>query len=375
MPVPTSRATWQIPKNIVVPALGETLAIVTLRIIQAALAAAFAQTGGPTVVGSSNGTTAAMDAVNRWATGIDPSTLAWGAEGSPRSWLLLSMPGVVTGFQVLFVLCNVDVGDGSPGLMQVYTATGGFTGGDAHHRPTAADEVRALADPSDATLGAAMLFETGSLDMSTTGAILTVWVPTDGSSLRVIAWAAGIPIMVWLIEKPLAPTTDWTAPYAAHIGPGRTSRQNGSNTATNRNFLTYDVLWWPDAGLVGPSAPGGRGSDGVQYGEVEGGITLGLTGEGIGGQAIGQVMTGLDAITQGAPVLPMGLFTSKVIAGSSPGPYDFTGRRGVLSDMYWGSVTPVTGSTYPDDATRQWIQIDHTIHPWDGSAVLSTSAP
>lgn len=106
-----------------------------------------------TVAGSSDGTTGAMDGVDRWTPGgFDATKLVMANEGSAHAWMVLKFTGIcsiaraVPGNVVLpaaYLLINLDKGGtANDWLVSVYASWSGFTGGNASNRPTAADEVQ-----------------------------------------------------------------------------------------------------------------------------------------------------------------------------------------------------------------------------------------
>lgn len=83
---------------------------------------------GATVKGSSNGSVAAMDAVDRISS--DPGVLT---AGSPLQWIVIDMPNMSGGFEWLIVWST------TAGSRLLVSPAVGFTGGSTSAAPTAAD--------------------------------------------------------------------------------------------------------------------------------------------------------------------------------------------------------------------------------------------
>ena len=86
-----------------------------------------------TVLGSSDGTTAGLDAVDRWVT---RANLIWAANGSPHSWILLQ--NTTLGYQVCIDCASAS--NASVGFAASETINP-FSGGTTLTRPTAAAEI------------------------------------------------------------------------------------------------------------------------------------------------------------------------------------------------------------------------------------------
>jgi hypothetical protein len=89
-----------------------------------------------TCVGSSDGTTAALDGVDRWGSTFDGTKIVRASPGSAHSWLVLRSPVLASGIQVSLLL--------SFGSAQDFYATIGFakaqfTGGSVTADPTSTD--------------------------------------------------------------------------------------------------------------------------------------------------------------------------------------------------------------------------------------------
>jgi hypothetical protein len=45
--------------------------------------------------------------------------------------------------------------------------------------------------------------------------------------------------------------------------------------------------------------------------------------------------------------------------------------RGLIADLWYGSVTLNTGDTYPNSTARTFVQLGDLVFPWDGSVVVT----
>lgn len=94
--------------------------------------------GGWTVEGSSNGTTAGMDAVDRWTDVFVPANLVWAAIGTARSWIVMKSPAAM-GPYYLLIDCTANT-DGSTAWIMMWASKVAFTGGTTTARPTSTKE-------------------------------------------------------------------------------------------------------------------------------------------------------------------------------------------------------------------------------------------
>jgi len=317
MGLPTLAKTWQLAHTTVAPLGNGTTDLkrgLRTGIVDAFLAFG---SGTPTVAGSSDSSTAGMDATNRWT---DDTKLVWANAGVAHSWIVLT-------FGSNFHLC-IDLSNSSVGSMTVVlSASAGFTGGSTTARPTATDEIVILNN-------AAWVNVTSDVQR-----VWHVWMPTDSSGLRVIMYQTNGMESWWYVTKPINTSTGWTNPLVGLV----------KFSSTLDGTATYGNLYTTGAGITG-KGPGGA-------------FTMGFTSEAIS-SAIGQLQTIVNGIDGGYPMMPIGLYSATV--GS-------VGRHGSIQDLWWGSTFPNTGDFYPNDATRQFVQIGDLIYPWDGTASLVTA--
>lgn len=127
MPAPTNKKTWQFAHYIGTPSGSQNLDQANAFVAAKNHMTSYALTPW-TVLGSSDGTTGALDAVDRWTSG----TVLTGGGG--HAWILMEQAGWNGGGQVCWVYV-------SSGVIQMWSSPrGAFTGGSATVRPTAPDE-------------------------------------------------------------------------------------------------------------------------------------------------------------------------------------------------------------------------------------------
>lgn len=318
MSLPILAKTWQVAHT-AVPAQGSGTLDLQHGLRVGIVNALFGLSSPPTVVGSSDSSTANMSGTNLW-TADNKLVSAVGA----HSWIVLQFGGK-------FQLC-IDLNTASIANMTavVTTDVAGFaTGGTTTARPTATNEVPLIN-------AGAWINNVGS-DLQR---VWHVWKPTDNSALRIVMFMANAMESWWLVEIPTNASVNWSNPIIAQL----------HFTSVLDGWGTYSNLFTTGAGVnaKGPS----------------GAFTVGFTSESIGSFAIGQTQTVVNGIDGGYSLMPIGLYSATV--GS-------TGRHGSLEDLWWGSTFPNTGDFYPSDASRQFVHIGDLVYPWDGTSTLQTA--
>lgn len=323
MTLPTLDKTWQISSNNVVAAQGTALATNKriLRTIKNLLLAFATQPWTTRYSCSSTVAGAAGDGVDRWTTDAD---LVWNAAGSAHSWYVFRQTGVGATFEVLISLEGAAANGNTLTCYMSPSAT--FTGGTTTARPTATDEVPIRVS---AAWGG-----TGSAD---SGVIVDAWQSTDGQCTRVVVCDTSTACTFMLFDKPKNPITGWTNPcvgiwlgqsavntptYSSDIGAAIINlRISATNTTA---FMTQEAFGPPAAGAT----------------------------------AIGIAAIGANEVSGDFPILPIGIWCN-----TAP----LRGRQGEFFDLWLGYNTLGVGDTYPNDATRQFVQLAAAIHPWDGT--------
>lgn len=321
MALPTLLKTWQLAHT-TIPTQGSSLANMqhTLRvgIVNVLLAMT---TNPPTVKGSSDSTTAAMDNTNRWSA---DNKLVWANAGSAHSWIVLQF---LNGWQMMIDLSNT-----TTTIMTVfYSPSAGFTGGSTTAAPTATDQ---FASP----------FGTTWMNTSTdTQRVCHVWMPTDATGFRVLVYKTNILESYWQIETPVNTTTGWVTPMVAFVGAFTLLQKPLYGDLSQGTGFTYQ----------------GKGPNSPFF------VAFELTTEGAGTSgAIGQVQTTANGIDGSWPMTTIGIYTTTTAN---------VGLQGRLADCWFGSTTRNTGDFYPSGVTNQFVQIGNLIWPWDGTTTLVTA--
>lgn len=314
MALPTLAKTWQISVNNTTTAGSDNeqscdraLISVKNRLI------AFA-TNPWTVVGSSNGTVAGLDGVDRWTT-----DLVHGSTSLPHSWMVLKQAQMDGGNFQLLIDCNV----GGAGYQNAWSVShsAGFTGGDVSTAPTATDQHELFNAPHFPTSGSFR-------------AIINAMQSTDGKCTRVFYCVNNMVLGCLIVETLGNTVTGWTRPHiAAFLG-------TTSSDVIVRSLLLANGMCWRQLSA----------NRDKNYAT--------LTGEYAQSQALGALFSLVsNEISAEWPIDPIGF--ASVETG-------FSGRHGSLVDLWWGSSFHAIGTTYPSGAGRQFAQFGHLVFPWNG---------
>lgn len=323
MALPTKQKTWSID-----PCNRETVASLVEAVSECMLGIknALKLMSGVTVKGSSNGAAGAMDGTDRWVTAADVQTRQ-NSTTLPISWIVLDLANM--GGAELLMSYNAAAQQG----FSFYFSPGGnyAAAGTPTHKPTAADEV---------TIGA------GVSIMSTSGTNDRLWstgVASDGSALwfgiaEAGAWTAFCVLQT--ITSRLA-TPAWHSPAVAGFIVGTQVGHSGA------------------FGVWGTARPACRINPGAAVN------VAGFFGsEGYKTQIAGAAMANVAELQGGGHnIYPVSLWSETATV---------RGAVGNWVDLWCGNVGANDGDTYPNDATRQFIQVSDFILPWDGSVVAMT---
>jgi hypothetical protein len=267
----------------------------------------------PVVVGSSDSTTAGMDAVDRIT---DVSKLVWASGGGAHSWCAFQFPA--TGIHLLWA-CNTN----NAWEATLVASLTGFTGGSTTARPTAADE-RVLIAADDWTCG------------DNTRQVLHMWHSADGLQTIIIICQGG-DAKTWIVfGKALEPEAGWTTPYFAFAGAQSNSSGGAHATEWQRLYRTPGLKSWGPAGAMDLFAS--TFADFV----VAGGATPACVQANV-----------VDPLTGLYPPQPMALLS--VTSGMA-------GRHGRLPDV-WFVAPAMANGLYP---TRpDLVKIGNYLFPWE----------
>lgn len=258
---------------------------------------------------------------DKWANKDD---LVWDNTGNAHSWIVFRQSATGSEFCV-----DCDSTESrritltwSPAAR--YGLAYGGTDGTNTDRPTASDEVTII--NNNMWVGG----QTGRLAVR-----VHTMVSTDGECTRVIAQINNN-VMFWLFDLAKNPVSGWTNPSVA-VALSALSAAN--------------ITDWAD--LIDTATVNGV------HGAIN--MTMYMATEGIIANPLPYVSYTVapNDIDGSWPMMPVGLVSE--ISGAR-------GRHGELYDFWFGSSNQITGATYPNDLTRQFVHFSDIILPWDGSA-------
>lgn len=252
------------------------------------------------------------DGVNRWAA---ISNLVWNAEGSAHSWIVLRF---ADGSQ-LMLACQAAAVTGI-NLAIYYSPSAGFIGGTTTARPTAADQIPVLASTQWTFL--------------TTDASVKVHIllSADGNNIRFLLASGGQASIAWIVGKSTAHDPAWTTP---HVGAALC-------VSLGSNVLTTSAI-------NSTAAFKGRAASAADFF---------LATMSFNGSLACSLLTSADDQSGAWPFLGQALTT--VTAANR-------GMKGYLVDVWFGSTTVASGSSYPNSPPadqHQFAQFGVLILPW-----------
>jgi len=320
MGAPSKQKTWSIAKCVRIPfvSLNGTMAAFLFGIKQ------HLKTVGYTVKGSCDGTTGAMDAVDRWATAANATTRG-AAAGNAQSWIVLTDG---QGVNILFTYQGA-----SDDIAKVsFSPTGVFVAaGTPANQPTATDE-------QVVTSAASLIANTASGDR-----LYSVWASSDAKMFRAAVARGG----VW-VGKPM-----WVEEFTPIVEAPMSLTPpvwGGSNAAGNGGVAGGTTI-----GACRPIVSGSPVNSIMQWGLEVFGNNSGLWGN---AKPHAQGATGY-------PTFPLSIGSNT--AGA-------LGKYGDLIDCWLGRTT---GGTAGDDyASLQFIGMTGYagdiggVWPWDGATTI-----
>jgi hypothetical protein len=332
MTMPVPEKTWQFSVNNPIGGTGDSVTDNKLLMLGIVKVLTEFPINPWVVTGSSDGSSAGMDATNRWAPGgtWDVTKLVWGT--GAHSWIVLKQTG-------LFANCELCIDLNSIGSYQCSMIWGftGFTGGFITARPTATTTV-IIRNVTDWHFGSDPF-----------GGYLHGMQSDDGECTRLVFTRLDISDLFWIMDKVKNPTAGWAYPVVMGLVGGSSSyTTNAASIAT-----------WNNANFSIPrlNAYIGGSTTAVFH----------MTGE--GGGASGLVYE--DALINERPNQILEEFTLFPITISCFGPYwgfEGFGRQGELYDIWWGpsNIVPAPFGTWPDDSTKKFWSPGNIVLPWDG---------
>jgi len=286
------------------------------------------------VVGSSDGSTAGMDSVNRWKPGgtWDINKLVWNSAGSAHSWIVLRQLGLSPLCEILF-----DLSYTNGAYMTMLWGMSGFSGGSTTARPTATTYL---------TLYNNTYWLSNGGGGATTGGYTHHQQSTDGECSRMVCMYNDTPILFYMFDKAKNPVSGWTNPVLV------TAQYNGQSSVIG-------IPWYTDTARLNTFTPAGG------FG------TLYMTGEGFGSYLNYEYnsLCRPNQFSGDFPVYPIGLVSETT---------GFKGRHGEVYDMWWGppgTAAATPWGTWPDDSTRKYWSPESMTLPWDGLVSAPGSVP
>lgn len=276
---------------------------------------------GVTVKGSSNGTTAAMDAVDRFTVATDWSNRA-GNVTTAASWIVFDMPGMDN-----IELCLAYIGASGDQQARIAFAPANdyALAGTPTFQPTCTNEQVVLN-------GADLQPATASLDR-----LWNVVTSSDGSTVMwFVARSSAIAnggVIQKISSQVLAPATYAQAVigHAFTANPSVTNMTNGTVNGVSRcNGASVSALFCTEF-FNNNIAP------------------VGLTNP-----------SDLQSAGTGYLLYPVGAWSATATA---------RGKLGSFFDLYFGLSTAADGDVYTDDAgvTKPWINVGDIVLPWNNS--------
>lgn len=235
-----------------------------------------ANTAPWTVEGSSDASTAGMDAVDRWTTSFVAALVVYDNPGTPHSWIVLKSPGLI-GTRTWYILfdynrnnfweqCDITLSDAE------------FTGGSTSNGPTTVgntyfyDDIRVRGNEGTGVCHGAIA-DDGTFWMSyaRAGAWRSLWIMTEIDNMRTgdtesfaSYFSDGLdtdPLDDWGIFSAtgdlFGPANVGTIdPYRWDAGSTRLASTMGIDAAENRWVKWPLWVWYNDAALPGQSIKG-----------------------------------------------------------------------------------------------------------------------
>lgn len=267
-----------------------------------------------TVVASSNGTVA--NTSDNWTKNSD---LVYAAAGSNHSWIVLQQSAL--GYQLCIDLNNVN----TYRISMCMSFSSGFSTSSLSttNRPTAADESPGWSS---------VTWFNGNASFN---AVLNVQMTSDGYMTRHWGLVSTACKEAYLCEKPKNTVSGWSTPVISCWVGGTSYLYTSINDNPWTAFRAKNINGW-----------------------------FYLSCEFYGTAAVGQSQTVVNSLSSEWVMSRIGCLCA------NPG---LMGRHGEVSDMWYGSVTPATGDTYPSTGTlKQFIHIKDVIFPWNQSTPLLT---
>lgn len=276
-----------------------------------------ASTNKPVCVGSSNGTTAALDGTNRWSTNAD---IVIAAAGSAHSWIVFKFVGIFN-LQLLIATDNV-----STDRISVIWSLVGFSGGSTTANPTAADSTAGLNQEVWLNSSVSNQFR------------MHMALSANGQQFRMVIYRNNAPLFDCKAGRMLNPETGWTNPLFFKVIAN-------SQSSTLLNALTIR----DSAGYFRGYNPSGAAQTFITTCEV-----VGRTD-----QSPPERYNQANDVSGSLDGIPVGLWCDTAT---------IRGRMGQVPDLFIIADLPVDGDTAqkaPNTPLLDWMVSGHTLFPWD----------
>jgi hypothetical protein len=283
-----------------------------------------------TVAGSSDASTAGFPGPG-WQTRSDITFRRTTDSGSGRSWIVLERP--ISGDQ-LMIDCFTNTGDATmPGRCVAidYSPTGGFSGGSTTSAPTATDQVQLNSGNSG-------VYWLGGYDGGG-HYYLHIRHSNDGRQTYAFWTYRGYAVNYWLFADLEDAPTGWTIPVVAAMSID-------SSTSDEVSFANLYT-----AQTVRGRVVGGGGA-----------ISASLITASWDGDLVAVNLNAANDFDGTYPITAVGVGSTSVGAN---------GMLGRLPDIWFGTQTQSTSTSYPTDESRQFAAMGDIVVPWDGSPVVA----
>ncbi len=263
-----------------------------------------------TVVMSSD--SASAGAADYW---ITAANIIHANPGVVHSWIVLQQTGITGG---PLQIC-LDLGSSDPSYMRIVMSYAGFTGGTTTDRPTATDE---------------QIIWNPLLWFSVAGdTVLNVMQSTSGDSTRLVWLRASGVRGIWIIDN----LSDSLLTYK-----GVYSFYTGAAVPTLSTYYNGPVFYGRFGALPITAYTGTESYNATTAAEANSGNA--------------------SNITNAYPITPLSLHSETISA---------KGRLGRLADLWFGSTSIATGSTYPmSPADKEFVHFIPFVMPWNGTTPI-----
>lgn len=327
MALPAKQKTWNITPSVQVVGTGSIVTIIQPMVL--GIKNLLKAMSGVTVKGSSNSVAGAMDGVDRWTLSTN---LVANSNGVAHSWIVLTFANM-GGVDVFIGWDNTNYEQ----CRMKWSPGGLYTGGNATTNPTATDEI----NPNGGGIAASI--DTNS--STSTDRRYSVGCASDGSAFYVLFARANTFQYHWILQQVPSSVVSPAVFTPAVVSWCNGSGSRPTNTAPISNSF--------QGRLAGAGTPTSFVTASLVFGVEALGVSAGPAGTSLGGTS--------DLQGAGAAIMhPLGIWSPSTNA-------TVKGRVGNMIDIWTGLSSAPDGDTYPNDSSRQFIQVGTFVFPWDGS--------